>query len=356
MRKFRIICMTIIILGMLAGCIRAQDEGAFQVNNILDYLAMYAVDSYENEYFKLNEVEGIAYVHNKEVLGSGEISYSISIYNQGYYCGSFGVRTFPKEGIQSEAQMFRFQAELSSQGITELISYENINGVEQYIFEISDMPFAYGDTEWMVNEGIFEDIDEACSEANKKEIVLWTKAGLGQCYYISLNMALVSEEKLEKLERAVFFKENAFESSFISNALVGEKGAPFFKNISQDIISYENASKLTYTIEINDLKYEVPEHTVALYVDAHKWDLYCYTIDGYEEEVVGTIFAGPNTFEDNTSILHKEALFSKEQQDIVSSRKNTKQLKDTSREFVTENWVSKDGSSVIRVKIFKDCY
>ena len=97
-----------------------------------NYLASYAVDSFENDYVKLEAVEGLSYVFNENDLGNGEVSYSISIYNQDYCCGCFGVRDAPPEGKKQGTEWDHFCERMSSHGSVEIMEHE-VSGVIRQI-------------------------------------------------------------------------------------------------------------------------------------------------------------------------------------------------------------------------------
>ena len=266
-----------------------EDESLTDNPSLSDYLAQYATDSFEGDYVKLDAVEGLSYVYNENVSGIGEVSYSVSIYNQGIQCGWFGVRQLPKGGLQQEMQLQQFQAELSSHGSVELQGCETIDNVERYRFHISNLPYSYGETEWMVGAGLFADLNEACAESCEDVVVLWSKEGAEKGYYFSANRNLISEDALAQLVEAVSFKYGAFETSNMDKALSASGGVPSFKVEFRDIITYENASRLAYEIVFGEETYHLPEHTFALRVDENKWEIYCYTMDGTGGRLIGSI-------------------------------------------------------------------
>ena len=87
-----------------------------------------------------------------------------------------------------------------------------IDNVERYRFHISNLPYSYGETEWMVGAGLFADLNEACAESCEDVVVLWSKEGAEKGYYFSANRNLISEDALAQLVEAVSFKYGAFET------------------------------------------------------------------------------------------------------------------------------------------------
>ena len=270
-KLFHLSCITLVFICLLTGC--ASDKEVV----------------FENDYLRLEKVDGLSYVFHEDDLGDGEVSYSISIYNQGYRCGWFGVRNAPMEGLQNDVQWQIFCAELSSQGAVELTAYEMADDIAQYTFAVSELPFSYGDTEWLVDAGVFEDIEEACRESCETKVVLWSKEGIDQGYYFWLNTLFISEEQTAKLAESVTFKEGAFTQDKVSEWLAAEGGVPSSGSSGENIFVPENASKLTYRIEADGQTYRVPEHTVALQVSDDSWELYGYTNDGTGAVKIGSI-------------------------------------------------------------------
>ena len=236
---------------------------------------------FENDYVKLKQVEGLSYVFHENVLYNGESSYSIAIYNEDYLCGRFGVRNAPpKTGFKQNTEWQIFCSELSSHGSVEVVQY-TVSGVsERYILQITEVPFTYGDTEWLINAGVFADTKEACQEHRKSQTVIWSEAGVDKGYYLYLNPLFISEKQMDKLLRSATFKEGAFAPEQVSEWLAAEGGVPSSAKYGEHIFVRENASRLTYRIEAGGRVYHMPEQTVALQVDEDDWDLYGYTSSG----------------------------------------------------------------------------
>ncbi len=270
--------------------VKMSDESSMDNPDLSDYLAQYATDSFEGDYVNLDAVEGLSYVYNEHVSDSGEVSSSfVTIYNQGIRCGRFDIIELPEGGLQTDSQFMQFHAWRSSHGSVELQSQETTDGVVRYIFLVSDLPYAYGDTEWLVAAGLFADTEEACKESCEDVDVLWSKEGADKGYYFSVNKALISEKALAQLTEAVSFKEGAFEPSNMDKALSAAGGVPSFKEEYRELITPENASRLAYEIVFGEETYHVPEHTFALRVDEKNWEIYCYTMDGTGGRLIGSI-------------------------------------------------------------------
>lgn len=297
-KQFLIIFM--LVAATLSSCSYKSVKEADSVigENLADYLEKYATDTFEGDYVKLDAVEGLSYVYNEHVSDSGEVSGSVvTIYNQGIRCGSFDMIELPEGGLQSQSQLMQFHAWRSSHGSVELLAQEMVDGVVRYTFLISDLPFTYGDTEWLVAAGLFADEEEACKETYEDVDVIWSKEGAEWGYCFTVNKALISERALAQLMEAVSFKEGAFEDINMDKPLWAEGGVPSFKEERREIFTIENASRLAYEIELGGGTYRVPEHTIALRVDEDTWEVYCY-----RDTLIGSITLsddGSNKFEIN---------------------------------------------------------
>ena len=263
-------------------------EGIADNLALADYLAQYAANTFEGDYVKLDAVEGLSYVYNENISDSGEVSRSfVTIYNQGIHCGRFEIIELPEGGLQTDRQFMQFHAWRSSHGSVKPQSQETIDGVVRYTFLVSDLPYTYGDTEWLIAAGLFADEKEACAESCEDVDVLWSKEGANKGYYFSVNKALISEKALAQLTEAVSFKKGAFEPSNMEKALSATGGVPPFKEEYRELITPENASRLAYEIVFGEETYHVPEHTFALRVDEKNWEIYCY--DGTGGRLIGSI-------------------------------------------------------------------
>ena len=268
--------------------VRVQESSAEETHKITDYLAAYAVDSYENEYIKMDAVEGLSYV-----VGVN----GISIYNQDYYCGWFGTRDFMQVKLREDWQdALQLEYILDSMGLgksgyVELLDYQTTDNVERYVYEGGIRPFDYADREWLVGSGIFASEKSADEEVCVEEVVLFGAAHMDKGYSFSLNQTLVTEGKLWKLVDAVSFKENAFTAVNAGEIHFSEETVPSMYSVGPEVIQREFAKSLAYDIQVGTLTYHVPEHTVALKSRELTWELYAY--DGSDGRWVGTVYAGP---------------------------------------------------------------
>lgn len=275
----------------------AYAEDSIKNRELSDYLGKYATNTFEGDYVKIDAIEGLSYVYNENTGSSGEVPSSVAIYNQGIRCGSFDMIELPEGGLQNQRQFMEFHAWRSSHGSVELQAQEIIDGVVRYTFLISDMPFAYGDTEWLIEAGLFADTEEACKETYENVDVIWSKEGAEWGYCFTVNKALISERALTQLMEAVSFKDGAFEDTNMDKPLWAEGGVPSFQEERREIFTIENASRLAYEIELGGGTYRVPEHTIALRVDEDTWEVYCY-----KDTLIGSITLsddGSNKFEIN---------------------------------------------------------
>lgn len=299
----------------LSACAYKSTKGADYDNSIVnrelaDYLEKYATETFEGDYVRLDAVEGLSYVYNEYASDSGEVSGSVvTVYNQGICCGSFDMIELPKGGVQNQMQLMEFHAMRSSHGNVELQAQEIIDGVVRYTFLISDMPFVYGDTEWLIAAGLFADEEEACKETYEDVDVIWSREGAEWGYCFTVNKALISDKVLAQLVEAVSFKEGAFEDINMDKPLWAEGGVPSFQEERREIFTMENASHLAYEIELGEVTYCVPEHTIALGVDEDTWEVYCY-----DNTLIGSITLSDgwrDKFEINVMDFNKTGFFIK---------------------------------------------
>ncbi len=297
-KQFLIIFMLVAVALSACSYKSVQKENSDIGETLADYLGKYATETFEGDYVKLDAVEGLSYVYNEHISDSGEVSNSVvTIYNQGIRCGSFDIIDLPDGGLQNQSQFMQFYAWRSSHGNVELQAQEMIDGVVRYMFLVSDLPYSYGDTEWLIEAGLFADTEEACKESCEDVDVLWSKEGTERGYWFTVNKALISERALAQLIEAVSFKEEAFEDTNMDKPLWAEGGVPSFKEERREIFTIENASRLAYEIELGGGTYRVPEHTIALHVDEDTWEVYCY-----KDTLIGSITLsddGSNKYEIN---------------------------------------------------------
>ena len=230
---------------------------------------------YQNPYQQINwsqvqKIQGTTHMHCPNA------QYVQNIYNQGIRCGSFDMIELPEGGLQSQSQLMQFHAWRSSHGSVELQEQEMVDGVVRYTFLISDLPFTYGDTEWLIAAGLFADEEEACKETYEDVDVIWSREGAEWGYCFTVNKALISENTLTQLVEAVSFKEGAFEDTIMDKPLWAEGGVPSFEEERREIFAMENASNLAYEIELGEVTYRVPKDTIALRVEEDTWEVYCY--------------------------------------------------------------------------------
>ncbi len=327
--------------------------------SITDYLALYAVDSFETDYIKLNVVEDLSYVYHRipSVQHDGEYVDSISIYSQDYRCGWFSIQDFMSITIpgvtdwNSELGLELIMESMGARGTGELQKCEKKGDIEQYYFVVNKPVYTYGDTEWLVESGLFEDAEEVCKEAAEEVIVLFGKTDSIKGYCLSLNKALIAEKTIDKLIDAIIFKEGAFDNAKLEYALTSTNNAPYIEEIEEEIYSYKNLFRITYNIVLGNLEYRVPEHTIAIRNDEHNYDLYCYTQDGTGGKLIGTIYAGPNTEGSvNISYYYEELLFNKAQRSQIKARENTDALENMLQKYQQEIWITDDKEEKIEVR------
>lgn len=333
-----------------------DEDSAEEAYSVTDHLAAHGVDSYENEFVKLDAVEGLSYV--------GEAN-GIGIYNQDYYCGRLRIQYFMDikfaDTWQDDRQLELIldSMGLGKSGYVELLEHKTVDGVERYVYEGGVRPFDYADGEWLVGAGIFPSEEAAGEEARVEAVVLFGEADLGVGFCLSLNKTIVTEEKFRELVDAISFKEDAF--TMINVAEIAFAGATTPSMDGTFVMQREFAKRLTYDIEVGELTYQVPEHTVALQTGANSWELYVYD-SGNGDRWVGTVYAGTVSevetvsegcgipMEEKAGVYYYETpLFSEEQQAVLSGRANTDMLKNAMKKYTQEILISKDGEHMIRV-------
>ena len=335
---------------------KADEDSAEEAYSVTDHLAAHGVDCYENEFVKLDAVEGLSYV--------GEVN-GIGIYNQDYYCGQLRIHYFMDikfaDTWQDDRQLELIldSMGLGKSGYVELLEHKTVDGVERYVYEGGVRPFDYADGEWLVGAGIFPSEEAAGEEARIEAVVLFGEADLGVGFCLFLNKTIVTEEKFWELVDAISFKEDAF--TMINVAEIAFSGATTPSMAGTYVMQREFAKRLTYDIAVGELTYQVPEHTVALHTGANSWELYAYD-SGSGDRWVGTVYAGTVSevetvsegcgipMEEKPGVYYYETpLFSEEQQVVLSGRANTDMLKQAMKKYTQEILVSKGGEHMIRV-------
>lgn len=335
--------------------------------SVTDYLSLYAADSFETPYVSLGPVEGLSYVYHRKENTYQENAYwdSVSIYYQGVRCGYFVTQDLypmPMQGVtnwQSELGLEVIMESMGFRGAADLQEHVSVGDMERYYYAGGKQAYVYGDTEWLVEEGFLNSIEEALDEKVEEAAILYGQDHSTEGYLLRLYKSMISEEKIAALLEAITFKEGAFNVENMDIVLAHKDGVPSIETTQRDVWSYENRDKMAYYIALGDLTYRVPQGTVAILRDQSWYDLYVYTHDGTGGIRIGTIYAGALQ-EGMTagSEVWEEALFMEEQQKILAERDDTSGLIKQSRKYMRETFVTADGAGAIQVErmIFEPPY
>lgn len=250
-----------------------------------DYLAKSAQDQYENNYMTLGPVEGFAYVSN---------SGGIDIYYEGFWCGWLNILDFGDKNWKDNINFFVESNFSGTTGHYDLIKQNSTEYGNRYIYEGKRFPYAYSDTEWLVNGGIFTNIEEAYQESCDSYIVIYGTEGsrYGHCLY--LEKYLINNTVYENLLEKISFTKEAFSEEIYKNKKIGEKNNYKADGEFIKLLTTENVKNINYQIIAGDLKYDVPKGTVAIRSDENEWILYCYSNAYGGGQQVGTIVISQN--------------------------------------------------------------
>ena len=327
--------------------------------SVTDYLARFSVDSFETPYVSLGPVEGLSYVYHREENTYQENAYwdSVSIYYQGVRCGYFVTQDlYPMlmRGVtnwQSELGLEVIMESMGFRGAANLQEHVSVGDMERYYYAGGKQAYVYGDTEWLVEEGFLNSIEEALDEKVEEAAIVYGKDHSTEGYLLRLYKSMISEEKIAALLEAITFKEGAFNVENMDIVLAHKDGVPSFETTQRDVWSYENQDKMAYYIALGDLTYRVPQGTVAILRDESRYDLYVYTHDGTGGIRIGTIYVGDLLAGMTAgSEVWEEPLFTEEQQKILADRENASGLIKQTGKYIRETFVTEDGKGVIQVE------
>lgn len=269
--RFMWVCTLLLVVLMCGGC--GEADRAF----------------IGNEYVQLEMLEGLSYALQTGEAEDGTHRYGVAIYNGDFLCGFFGVRDFPEDGMQQTNAWELFCAGLSSHGAVEVAAHEVSDSIERYDLLITDMPFSYADTEWLVDAGVFQSVTEACAEERKSRMVLWGQSSVDKGYYLSLNPLFISGKQMDALVKSVSFSDRAFAIDEVEAWLYIAGLEPAKSEEYKDIFIPENAERLSYCLNVQGKEMRLPAQTVALQLDEKSWEIYGYTSSGTVK--IGEIYA-----------------------------------------------------------------
>ena len=332
---------------------------------LTDYLAAQAQDSYEDEYVKLDAVADFSFVPN----GKG-----VDLYRGGLSCGWLVMYDFGDADWMSNPDRYVNYSFSGTSGVCQLLESGEENNFCWYAYEKVELPFSYGDTEWLVTEGIFQSLEEATAEELVTYQVFWGEEGSPYAYYLTVEGYAVSESELKELVTAITFKEGAFrQENYEKEAQdvpVYEYDRSLFKSISE-----KYALSITYQICSGEIEYAVPEGTVAWQSSETEWELYCYNsgiptlkqigyiqIVHYEEaatmlnvlndmDIQGYKGEWLSETEEGWQYIYKysESLYSENQQKKLSQRENSKALVENQKQYVGMVLLDEQGKNALQV-------
>ena len=255
----------------------AVPEGP-QPETHLQYVARYGQLIYENEYVRMGAIPGVVYVD----CGS-----YMNFYVAGYPAGGLRMIRLEEDG-EPEGYM---RDHYSGSGVTyELMKVHRAPGAawSYYYYKINELPFGYGDTEWLVDHGIYESLDEALQQSDYDQTVelIVRKDGSPYAYVLWADIEKISEYVGERLWADMVeavsqdaFHEKAYQSfqknTYHEFSLVGQGDLVFMP---------DNRDRISRQVQVGDLVYRVPEGTAAVQQTEDHWKIY-----DYDNEYIGDI-------------------------------------------------------------------
>lgn len=339
---------------------------------VKDYLSYNGLDKYESEFLTLDAVEGIAYVDRGN---------SISIYRDGKECGWISMDDMGNPDWNTDAELSVMEKFAGASGSFKLLNQTDINSLTRYIYQGSRTPFSYGDTEWLVQAGIFENEAEACKESTESYLVQYAADASPYTWCMFLDKYVMNNATFESLINAVSLADGCCTQKIYDkmNQIPYNAGIYIAENNQEDIFIRQYNPTLTYEFTAGDLTYRVPEGTVAKKED-DIWKLYYYSMDGVQE--AGTIEVIKNEASDKEiEDIVKEHLYSKdydascltaseqgwiyeykycedtyseEQKEILSQRPEGKALADDTISWKSTLLISADKKNILCVRIYKN--
>lgn len=358
-------------------------EGDVKVPEELnDYLVKFAQAQYEDEFLSLAPVDGISYV----VVGTG-----IAIYHSGIYCGYLTVWDFA-EGVQDT---FDYEEELwdekfdlyvtanyaNHEGRLQREASDSIPYGNRYVYHGFQSPFPYGDTEWLVTNGIFSAEDEANQEEFCYHCVMFGKEGEQYGFCLFLEDYLMDDTITAQLLDAIQFTEKSFTKKAYENRNLDERINSYelntyYSDNGSEFFAEENAGKITYHITADGLDYRVPKGTVAMKEGSDAWTLYRYSRSGEMETGKITVHHLEDAAQSEEELLKNyltsayepqclketeggwiytgtetEDLFSEEQKEVLNSRPDGAALADDTCTWKHVIVFTSDRKTVIEVRM-----
>jgi len=258
--------------------ITAGSDGAIKdkkAEDLKEYLALFGESQINKESFLCASCDGVIYVNNGD---------NVLIYVNGFEAGWMSqIELMDPTSITDSLEFLVFERYSSPEYGYEYVKSETVQNecgesYNRYYYTLRKIPFTYGDTEWLVEQDIFRTEEEALQEEYLGYSVVLYHENSPYAYELVLNQYLVSESCLENLLQKICITEEGFNNKDIDDSIDTSVCAK--PRTSSHIFEYDNAGRLAYKIEADDILYEVDPGCVALKISEEYWEIYYYHTDG----------------------------------------------------------------------------
>ncbi len=263
-----------------------------KIETLDDYLKVYGQDSVEGRYITVGEVPGLTFVPRESSMGT----VGIVIYNNGEKCGGIGTEKFDSADWMEEAETkltIRYSSHTGGAEVEEEVETEY--GKRYLVVDNSNLPFAYADTEWLVNKGVFQSEKEATGEYNSRYLVVYGAAGSEYAYSIAVDKHFMNDTLFEDLLKQISFKEGAFtkeaQESFAKEIQeVFAEFTPAESIYKEDdlftrLFEENNAGNMQVRFKVEDFTYRIPENMLAIQTGKGVWNLFKYSMTNGAKEI-----------------------------------------------------------------------
>lgn len=260
------------------------EEGTEGQENIF---AEYVQKEYDNGAVSLKPVAGMLYL---------PVETGIQMYYQGLLAGYMIAWETDAEEDSLEALLYQWEIAQGTRAWCEVLAAEQpwtAEGSVQYhrvIIKEQISAFSYGDTEYLVDQQVFDSVEEATDQFSTQYCLFLVQPGQPYGYSVFLNGLIVSEAKRDELYDAIQLSETAFagQVSFggiaSETVVFGEEGG----NLLDTIAYASDCSLLRHQFELGEIEIQMPEGTIAVQTGENRWKLYQYNT--YYPEAMGEVF------------------------------------------------------------------
>ncbi len=271
-----------------------ENVEVMEIETLKDYLEFYGRDNVEGQYITIGKVEGLTFVPRENTNGC-----SIAIYNNGEQCGWISAYKFDSADWMDEAETKLTVYYSSHTGGAEIKEEtETEYGKRYLVVDESNQPYTYGDTEWLINSGVFKDMKEAQAGHDSRYFVVYGAQDSEYVYVISIDKHFMNDTLFEGLLNQVSFKEGAFtkeaQESFVKEIQeVFSEFSPKESIYREDdlftrLFKSSNSDSMQVRFKVNDLTYRIPDNMMAIQTGKGVWNLFKYSMsDGGKE--IGTV-------------------------------------------------------------------